>query len=157
VMGTAVILRKVAVSFGRVTEVYLGLVVVQILSAALAWQVVPRAGLPGALLVTSFNLVGFCLVPLLVLKKTDQALELRFPFGRAWRWLASAALGVLAAFAIQRVIPESAAGLGGKVLEFTVGSALAAIGAAIAFGVSWGLGVPESRVLANRARRILAP
>jgi putative peptidoglycan lipid II flippase len=155
VMGTAVILRKVAVSLGRVSEVYLGLAVVQVLSAVLAWQIVPLAGLLGALLVTSFNLIGFCVVPLLVLKMADRTLELHYPFGRAWRWLVSAAAGVVAAWAVQRGIPEGTAGLTGRILDFAVGGALAAIGLAVAFGVSWGLGVPESRLLVARVRRVL--
>lgn len=156
VLGAAVILRKVAVSLGLVSEVYLGLAVVQVLSAVLAWQIVPLAGLPGALLVTSFNLVGFCAVPLLILKKADQTLELRYPFGRAWRWLISAAAGVMAAWAIQSGFPEGTAELAGRILDFAAGGALAAIGLAVAFGVSWGLGVPESRLLAAWVRRGLA-
>jgi putative peptidoglycan lipid II flippase len=154
VMGTAVILRKAAVSLGRLSEVYFGLAAVQLLSALLAWQIVPLAGLAAALLVASLNLIGFCVVPLLVIKMAaDRTLALRFPLGRAWRWLISAAVGVTAAWVIQRLIPEETAGLAGRILDFTAGGALAAIGLAIAFGVSWGLGVPESRSLAARVRR----
>jgi hypothetical protein len=116
---------------------------------------VPLAGLAGALLATSFNLVGFCVVPMLVLKMVDRTLEVRYPFGRAWRWLMSAAVGVVAAWVIQRGMPEGTAGLTGRILDFIAGGALAAIGLAVAFGVSWGLGVPESRLLASRIRRVL--
>jgi putative peptidoglycan lipid II flippase len=155
VMGTAVILRKVAVSVGRVSEVYMGLAVVQLFSAVLAWQIVPLTGLAGALLVSSFNLVGFCMVPLLLLRMTKRTLEVRYPFGRAWRWLVSAAVGVIAAWVIQRGIAEGTAGLAGRIRDFTAGSVLATIGLAVAFGVSWGLGVSESRILASKIRRVI--
>jgi putative peptidoglycan lipid II flippase len=157
VMGVAVILRKVAVSLGRVFEVYLGLAAVQVLSAGLAWTIVPVVGLAGALLVTSVNLIGFCVVPMIVLKLAGSTLELRYPLGRAWRWLVASAVGVIAAWLTQQAMPTAVPGLPGRILGFATGGALAAVGLAVAFAASWLLAVPESRLLAARVRRILAP
>lgn len=157
VMGTAVILRKVGVSLGRVSEIYLGLAAVQVLSAGLAWTIVPVVGVAGALLVTSINLIGFCVVPWFVLKLSGANLELRYPYGRAWRWLVAASVGVAIAWTMQQAIPGIEPGLSGRILEFASGGVLAVIGLLVAFCISLALAVPESRWIAARVRRILTP
>lgn len=155
VMGTAVIFRKVMVSLGRMPAVYLGLAAVQVLSTGFAWQIVPVAGLPGVLLVTSINLVGFCLVPWLLLRYTCCSVKVRFPYGRAWRWLIAASSGVLCAWLIQRGAAAVAPGLEGRTNQLLLGVALAAIGFSVTFGVSLVLAVPESQSLAAAARRVI--
>lgn len=157
VVGSATILRKVAVSMGQVQGAYLALAVVQVLSAILAWQVVPVAGLVGALLVSAFNLVGFCIAPLVALRLSGQSMDFRYPFGRAWRWLLAAATGVLVAGFAQQVFPLGGTSIAGRLIYLLTGGALAAIGMAVAFGLSWVLRVPESRLLASRVFRALTP
>jgi peptidoglycan biosynthesis protein MviN/MurJ (putative lipid II flippase) len=157
VVGSATILRKVAVSMGQIQRTYLMLAVVQVLSAALAWQVVPLTGLSGALFVSAFNLVGFCIAPLIALRVSGRSMELQYPFGRAWRWLLAAAAGVLVAGLIQPLFPSGGTSMTGRLVYLLTGGALAAIGMVVAFGSSWALRIPESRLLASRISRALTP
>jgi hypothetical protein len=155
VAGVATILRKVTVSLHRVRETYLALAIVQVVSAFLAWLLVPEFGLAGALAVSALNLVGFCAAPVLVLRAAGSPLQIRFPAGRAWRWLLAAAAGVAAGLVGQRFAGGALPAIGwGRVADVGFGCMLAAMGVGVAFGLSLLLHVPESRQVIGSLARV---
>jgi peptidoglycan biosynthesis protein MviN/MurJ (putative lipid II flippase) len=154
VTGVAVILRKVTVSLHRVRETYLALALVQVASALLAWFLVPAFGLAGALVVVALSQAGFCAAPMLVLRAAGSPLQIRFPGGRAWRWLLAAAAGVAAGLIGQRLAGGSLPAIGwGRIADVGLGCMLAAVGVGVAFGLSLMLQVPESRQIAGLLAR----
>ncbi|RPI76482.1 MAG: hypothetical protein EHM42_14740, partial [Planctomycetaceae bacterium] len=156
--GTAMVLRKVTVSLHRVRETYGAMALVQLISAVLAWLLVSRFGLPGALGVMALNLVGFCAAPVVVLRATGDAFRFKYPLGRVWRWSLAATLGILAGVLVDRwIIAFAGTASVSRASSVVVGCLLASVGVAVAYGVSLLLRVPESRQLVDRVIRVLSP
>lgn len=154
--GAATIWRKAAVSMQLVSQLYLSLSLVQLLSALLVWLLVPQLGLTGAFLVHAAHLVGFCLAPIGVLHASRVPFSLRYPFGRLWRWLLAAGLGTSAGLYAAPVATDIlAAWCPPRVAAVGAGLLAAGVAMAITLAGSAALKVPESASLLGRVAHLL--
>jgi putative peptidoglycan lipid II flippase len=154
--GSAIILRKITVSLHRIRDTYLAMSVVQIVSAALAWALVPKVGLLGGLIVTAVNLIGFCLAPLAILRLGGSEFRFRYPFDRLWQWSTAAAIGTIVGMVADRGLDVLGVESGmTRIVDLAAGGLLAATGVAATLGVALLLKIPESRQLLSLASRVL--
>lgn len=156
IVGAANILRKVAVSLLRVREVYFALAVVQVISALLAWLLIPAFGLIGAWATTMANVMGFWLASRAVLKGVAAAPQLRLAPHDVWRWAVASSISLVFAWGLSRAFEEFPIRLFSQRIDLLLyGSIVAAWCVLVALVVSLMLGVEESRRLAIMFGRML--
>ena len=152
IWGTTSILRKLAVSLHLVRQTYLALAVLQLVSASVAWILVPRIGLVGVVAVTAVNTIGSYAAQMGVLKASGNAVDFRYPFGRLWRWLAAAfgaALGLAFSHWLNRageVFSSSRIGIA------TLGCLAVGVAVSATVVCSLLLKVPESHQMLDKLR-----
>ena len=144
--GFAQVVRKLVISAGCITRLYVAMALVQIASASLAYWLPKQYGVAGAVAVLIFNsvlLAGACEVLLVYARP---GLVAFFAWGEVWRWGLAGGLawliGALVAHAEGSYLPAGRLWLG---LSVCVAASVAAAGA---LGLAWLLRIEDIRRLA---------
>ncbi len=98
ILGYAVITRRMVVSIGYPHLFYYFLSIMQFLSAGATYIFIKQFGFLGLMFLVVFNSLGFCLIPLIVLKLKAKDLLVFYPLETIWKWVLSGCIALLIGF-----------------------------------------------------------
>jgi len=148
------IARKTAMSLGMVGWQYVSASVVQLVSAACAWRLIPAFDVTGAAATIAINAVGLAAAPLVILALRRRDAFAFYSFVGMGRWLLAAGAGLAAGFAVRAAVSGhlSAVAPGGTAVKLALAALLAGCAVVTALAAAWVVNVREVRQVCRRIR-----